>query len=155
MKEIIIVLPLIISIILQRINQLFSVNTQNPWYKNLVKPKLQPPGYVFGIAWTTIYLLIGYSFYLFLQYYKNNYLFNLALIIFIIQMFLNYSWTYVLNKYENLTLSFYHILLITIFVLINVVLFYKIKPKMGALLLPYMLWLLFASYLSFDLVRLN
>jgi translocator protein len=155
MKEIIIIIPLLISFLLQRINPLFTINTQNTWYKNLNKPNLQPPGFVFGIAWTIIYLLIGYSFYLFLQYYKNNLLFNFTLIIFIIQMVLNYSWTYILNKYENLRISFYHILLITIFVIMNVILFYKIRPKMGVLLVPYMLWLLFASYLSYDLVRIN
>jgi benzodiazapine receptor len=155
MKEIIIIIPLLISFILQRINPLFGVNTQNNWYRNLKKSNFQPPGYVFGIAWTIIYLLIGYSIYLFVIYYKNNYLFNLALIIFIIQMFLNYSWTYVLNKFKNLRLSFYHIILITVFVIINVKLFYRIKPIMGILLVPYMLWLLFASFLSYDLFIIN
>jgi tryptophan-rich sensory protein len=155
MKEIIIIIPLLISFILQRINPLFGVDTQNNWYRNLKKSNFQPPGYVFGIVWTIIYLLIGYSIYLFVIYYKNNYLFNLALIIFIIQMFLNYSWTYVLNKFKNLRLSFYHIILITIFVIINVKLFYRIKPVMGYLLIPYMLWLLFASFLSYDLFIIN
>jgi translocator protein len=155
MKEIIIIIPLLISFILQRINPLFGVNTQNKWYRNLKKPDLQPPGYVFGIAWTIIYLLIGYSIYLFTFYYKNITLYNMALIIFLIQMFLNYSWTYVLNKYENLRLSFYHILMITLLVILNVIIFNRINKKIGLLLVPYMLWLLFASYLSYNLVIIN
>ena len=120
-------------------------------YNSLVKPPLSPPGLAFPIVWTILYLLLGLSFYLYKQK-KNNTLLN---IIYYIGLFVNYFWTvfFFILKWRLFTCLWTIILLALVIYLI--LLFFKENKISSYLNIPYLLWVLFATYLTFGTYFLN
>lgn len=121
-------------------------------YNTLNKPPLSPPSILFPIVWSIIYILIGISYYLFK---KNNFFDKLETIIYYIQLFINYTWSIL---FFTLKLRFFSIiwillLIIAIYLLISL---FKQKNKVSAyLLIPYLLWCIYATYLNIGVYILN
>ena len=124
------------------------------WYNSLNKPTLNPPNGIFAPMWGVIYLLMFISFWLMI-YSNTNVDKKPAIILFIIQLLLNLSWSPVFFYFHNIKFAFVIIILLTIFLLLTIVAFFKISKNSGYLLIPYLLWLLFAVYLNFEIIRLN
>lgn len=124
------------------------------WYYSLNKSPLTPPAWAFPIAWTILYIMIALSFFFYVKDgFDKGKIF--PLVIFFLQLILNFSWSPVYFGMHNIELAFFIILFLIIFVLINIILFYK-KSKIAALLLvPYFIWIIFAAYLNFEIVILN
>lgn len=135
-----IALPLIIGIIISLIINPFMN------YQDLYKPKLAPPGIIFPIVWTVLYILIGISFYL--QKNNNKYIYYTNLII-------NNLWPIIFFVFKLYLLSFIWIILLIIIVIIMINNFYKINKISAYLNIPYLIWLIFACYLSFEIYLLN
>lgn len=114
------------------------------WYVDLNQAPWTPPGWVFGVAWTTI--MICFSIYLgkiFIQNYTTKKLF-----IFIIQFILNVSWNFIFFNQHLITLALITIVLLTSLLFIY---FFKLSNKVGNykyLLLPYTIWLCIATSLN-------
>ena len=145
MKELIIILPVILGFVIGR---LFKSNS---WYFNLKKSPLTPPGYVFGIAWSILYILIGISYYLALRDKSIEYW-----IIPVIHLILNYVYTPLIFIYRRLLESAILTTLILITAIIVMILFYSYGNIISALLLiPYIIWLSFANYLAWSVYLLN
>jgi tryptophan-rich sensory protein len=145
MKELIIFIPLIFGFIIGNLSK------PDEWYFNLKKPKLTPPGYVFGIAWSILYLLIGISYYLALKDKSIEYW-----IIPIIHLILNYAYTPLIFMYKRLFESAIITLLVLITAIIVMILFYSYGNMISIyLLIPYIIWLLFANYLAWSVYSLN
>ena len=126
---------------------LSSSNTaSDPWYQDLVKSSLNPPGYVFGIVWPILYVLMGVS--AFLTYSKVYKLF-------LLQLVFNTMWSWLFFAFHQPVIALIDIyLLIGLNIyLINVM--WKISKLAAYLFLPYILWLLFASYLNLVIVLFN
>lgn len=121
--------------------------SQTNWYKNLKKSNLTPPDIVFRIIWPILYTLITISFVIFIRT-STRISKTPAIIVFLIQLVLNLSWSPVFFKRQNIKLSLVIIVLTLIFTLINIWLFYKINPVSAYLLIPYAVWLMFATYLN-------
>lgn len=122
-------------------------------YENVIKPPLSPPSWLFPIIWTILYILMGISTYLI--YEKDKTLNKTSLIIYSIQLSLNFIWPIFFFGFRSYLFSF--ILLSAIIVLVSgmIVLFYK-ENKIAALIqLPYLVWLLFAGYLNLSVYLLN
>lgn len=123
------------------------------WYARLNQPTLAPPNWVFGPVWTTLYLMMGYAFFLIWKSdYKKK---SLALGVFLLQLVLNGIWTPIFFGAENLALALGVIIALDIAVIATIILFYKIKKPAAYLLLPYLAWTLFASYLNYQFLMLN
>jgi len=121
-------------------------------YNTLVKPPLSPPGYIFGIVWPILYLLMGISYYLLK---KDNYDTQKESIIYYTQLTVNLLWSifFFVLKWRLFTV-FFTILLLGL-VIYMIILFYK-KNKVSAYLnIPYLIWLIFATYLSIGVYILN
>lgn len=125
----------------------------NPWYYALRKPSFQPPGWVFGPVWTILYTLMGVSFFIILRSSGENKI--RALVIFGIQLILNFLWTYLFFNVNNLRYSLIDILILDFFVIWNIIEFYKINKTARMLLVPYILWLSVATTLNISLITLN
>lgn len=122
-------------------------------YVALNNPSFAPPSFVFPIAWTTLYILMGISSYIiYITDSKNK---KNALILYIIQLIVNSLWTYFFFKLKLLLFSFYWIILMIILVATMIYKFYKIKPIAAYLQIPYILWLIFASILNYSIYLLN
>ena len=124
------------------------------WYDNLKKSKYSPPDKVFGIVWPILYLLMIISFYLVISD-KECYPYCNALNFFILQLILNLSWTTIFFKMKKIKLAFLAIITILILTVITFYKFYKINKFGSYLLIPYILWLSFASYLNLHIVINN
>lgn len=121
------------------------------WYDTLIRPSLTPPGWVFPVVWTVLYLMIGLSGYIaFIN--KANFF---ALAIFGIQLIFNGLFSVAFFVMRNLNLSFYITVLLAFMVLLNIISFYFINKTSAYLLIPYFCWCCFASYLAFSLTVLN
>ena len=126
---------------------LASSNTADDiWYQELVKSSLNPPGYVFGIVWPILYLLMSISAFRTFNETKN---------LFLIQLLFNAIWSWLFFAFQMPLIALLNIwLLIYLNIKLNLIIFYQ--DKLSALLfIPYVLWLLFASYLNLFIVLNN
>lgn len=124
------------------------------WYDSLVKPSWNPPGWVFGPVWTTLYVLMGISAWL---VWKQSGFGGAgpALWIFLGQLVLNGLWSYLFFGINSPFTAFIEIVLLWLAILVTTVMFWRIRPLAGVLLIPYLAWVGFASVLNFTLWRLN
>jgi tryptophan-rich sensory protein len=120
-------------------------------YSNLIKPILSPPNWLFPLSWSIIYLLMGISYYLFK---KNSYDKKIT-IIYYIQLFVNALWSIIFFAWKLYFLSIIWIILLDILVLIMLILFYKYNKVSTYLNIPYIIWILFATYLTIGIYLLN
>lgn len=123
-------------------------------YAPLVKPPLSPPGWLFGVVWPVLYLLMGIAAYTVYQMRRTSERQN-ALAFYWAQLFVNFLWPVLFFRFELYWLSAAVILLLIALVLITTVKFFKIKPAAGYLMIPYLLWLFFAAYLNIGVAVLN
>ncbi len=140
--------PLILGMIVGKINM-----GNNDIYAQLIKPDFMPPSYVYGIVWTVLYLLMGYSAYLISI--SNLQLKNEALYIYYLQLAVNLAWPYLFFNQGMILFSFIWIMLLIVIVFTMVKLFYQINKKSGLINIPYIIWLFFAGYLNYTLYILN
>ena len=115
-------------------------------YQNLNKPPFSPPGIVFPIIWTILYIIMGYS------YYKQN---EQNKTIYYTQLIVNGLWSIFFFVFKWYLFSFLWIILLIILVIIIIKKFYKVNKLSSLINIPYLIWLLFASYLSFGVYLLN
>ena len=111
----------------------------DPWYQSLTKSELNPPGYVFGIVWPILYLLMGITAWRTFEIIKN---------LFYIQLFFNAIWSWLFFSFHLPVISLIDIWLL-IFINIKILFMILKQDKLAAFLYtPYIVWLLFASYLN-------
>lgn len=124
------------------------------WYNNLNKSPYTPPNKVFSVVWSILYILMIISFYL---VWKNKKCFPYCnvLSLFIIQFILNLSWTTIFFTYKKVKFAFLTMLIIFIITCITFYNFYIINKKASYLLIPYIIWLLFAMYLNIYIILKN
>lgn len=125
----------------------------NPWFDALAKPGFMPPGWLFPIAWTTLYILMGVAVGQVIASVAP--VRRLALHVFTIQLVLNLLWSPIFFGLHQADIALVTIVVLTIFVAITVLLFWSVRRSAAVLLLPYLAWLLFATALNFAIVRLN
>ena len=121
-------------------------------YNDLIKPPLSPPGIVFPIVWTIIYLLIGISHTLLKEKGEVP---KETQQLYYTQLIFNYLWTFIFFVFRLGLLSVLWIIILDILVIIMTYQFYKQNKLSGILLIPYVLWLLFATYLNISIYFLN
>ena len=129
------------------IGGLASSNTADDvWYQALIKSPLNPPGYVFGIVWPILYLLMSISAFRTFNETKN---------LFLIQLLFNALWSWLFFAFQMPFIALLNIwLLIYLNIKINLKMFHQDKLS-GLLFIPYVLWLFFASYLNLFIVFNN
>lgn len=124
------------------------------WYYSLNFPPLTPPTTVFTPVWTILYVMIFISFVLFVtRRSEKSKLWGY--ILFLGQIVLNFSWTPIFFGTHNISLALLVIVLLDVMVLCNILEFYKISQKSAYLLIPYFIWILFATYLNLGMLILN
>ena len=120
-------------------------------YSNLIKPPLTPPKILYPIAWSIIYLLLGISYYLYKK--RNND--KTVDIVYYIGLIVNYLWTFIFFVFKLRLLAIFWIILLDILVILLAILYYKYEKKSALLLIPYILWIIFATYLTTGIYVLN
>jgi tryptophan-rich sensory protein len=126
----------------------------NEWFDQLVKPAWNPPSYVFAPVWTTLYLLMGIAWWLVWKSNSNKDK-GFANGIFIVQLILNFFWSILFFKLHNAGAAFAEIVLLWVCIVLCMLAFGRHSRLAMWLLLPYLLWVSFASYLNFSIWQLN
>lgn len=124
-------------------------------YKTLIQPPFAPPAWIFGPVWTLLFFLMGLAAYRIWMYSSINPNVSEALTYYGIQLFLNFLWSILFFKLGLRGLAFVEILILLYFIIITTVKFYRIDKTAGYLLIPYILWAVFASILNFSIWQLN
>ena len=117
-------------------------------FKTLEKPPLSPPGWIFPIVWTILYLLMGFASYLVYHSKEPAYKKNNALLFFGMQLFFNFFWSIIFFRWEMYLLAFIWLMIMWVLIIITLIKFYNINKLSGLLLIPYLLWVTFAAYLN-------
>ncbi len=121
-------------------------------YQELIKPMLAPPKLAFPIAWSIIYLLMGISYY---KLNKNSDITYEEKGVYYAQLIVNALWSIIFFLFKLRLLACFWIILLDILVIWMIKLFYKRNKVSGLLNIPYLLWILFATYLTIGIYILN
>ena len=124
-------------------------------YKVMNQPPLSPPGWVFPVVWTILYLLMGEASYRILTADEDMVLIRTALKAYAVQLALNFLWPLVFFGAQMYLLAFFILIALWIAIFITLRQFSAIDETAGNLLLPYLLWVTFAGYLNFGVFLLN
>lgn len=145
----------LISIIIAFIPSMIGVFYRpGAWYLEIAKPEWNPPGWIFGPVWTMLYLSMAVAAWLVWQQ-REKIEIKIPLIIYSIHLILNALWSWIFFGIHNLPLSVIEILLLWASIVGTIILFYKIRKLAGLILIPYLLWVSFASYLNYTIWVLN
>lgn len=123
------------------------------WYSHLAKPSLVPPGYVFGIVWTILYFLMAVSLYL--VWKKRSATTKLAVKVFYLQLTLNVLWSIIFFGFHQIFLGLVDILFLLFVIVWTIVLFSRLSKTAMYLLIPYLVWVIFATYLNWQFFLFN
>jgi benzodiazapine receptor len=148
------VVSILVSFLAGAVGSLVTISNIPTWYAGLDKPPLNPPNFVFGPVWSLLYLMMGISLYL-VWVGKNSKVKIFAYSIFAIQLALNALWSLVFFGFHQFILSEIVIGLLVVFVVVNIIFFYKFSKAAACMLVPYLLWICFATYLTVGITILN
>ncbi len=126
----------------------------NAWFDALAKPELFPPPALFGIVWTALYAMMGVALALVGSAWGARGR-GIAVAVFILQFLVNLAWSPVFFGMNRITGGLIVIAIMDVLVVVTLVLFWRIRKLAGALLLPYLAWILFATVLNYQFLQLN
>ena len=117
------------------------------WYNALNQPLLKPPAWLFSPVWTILYISMGIALFLYARKFtiKSK---AWGYVLFFTQLLVNLAWTPAFFGIKNIGLALALIILLDILVLFNIIEFFKVSKSAARCLIPYFLWILFATYLK-------
>lgn len=132
----------------------FTSSAMPVWYATLVRPDFAPPAWVFGPVWTTLYALMGLAVYLVWHAHRGRER-TRALRLFALQLVLNGIWTPIFFGLKTTGGGLAVIVLLLVSILATTVVFFRVRPAAGWLLVPYLAWVAFATVLNLAIWQLN
>ena len=152
------ILKLLISLALPlglgAIAGMFTAQAVPEWYASLDRPSFAPPNWIFGPAWTLLYILMGISFFLVWKQAADKAR-NRALLVFLLQLLLNFAWSFIFFYFQQIGLALAEIIVLWICIAWMMALFHKIRPAAAWINIPYLLWVTFATALNAGFYVLN
>lgn len=145
------IISILIPLAVGGISALISGNMST--YSSLKQTVLSPPGFIFPIVWTILYILMGISSYII--YSSNSTEKPKALLLYGIQLFFNFCWSIIFFKYNLYLFAFIWLVALIGVIILMIRQFYSISPLAAYLQLPYLVWCIFAAYLNFSIFVLN
>ena len=125
------------------------------WYEKLIKPKWNPPNWIFGPVWTLLYILMGISLYIIWNSGADATLLQPAMGLFFMQLVLNFLWSLFFFNRHEVAIALAGILTLWVIILLTIFTFVPISPLAAWLMVPNIVWVSFASILNFRIWRLN
>jgi translocator protein len=123
------------------------------WFAELAKPTWNPPSWVFGPVWTTLYILMGVAAWL--VWRRGGPIARGALTLFVVQLVFNAAWSWLFFGLQSPGLAFLDIILLWLLIIVTTIAFWRVRMAAGVLLLPYLAWVTFATALNFAIWRMN
>lgn len=154
-SPLILIIAIVICNLAGLLGSLVTVTGPGSWYAGIAKPAFSPPGFLFAPVWTTLYILMGISLYLIWMEGTGRKDVRIALAVFAIQLVLNGLWTFLFFGLQSPILGLAEILVLWVFIVLTIVLFHRIRKAAAYLLVPYLLWVSFAAFLTYTIWTLN
>lgn len=137
------------------IGSLFTFSAIPTWYATLNKPSFNPPNYLFGPVWTTLYILMGIALYLVWRKGLRKKSIRFAFSLFLIHLVVNSLWSIVFFGMHQIFLALVVILVLWLMIIVLIKIFWEIDKTAAYLLMPYLFWVSFATLLNFSIWQLN
>jgi tryptophan-rich sensory protein len=134
---------------------MFTVTGEGSWYRTIEKPEWNPPGWLFGPVWTTLYILMGIAFYLIWTSAADKRIKRPAMAFWLIQLVFNLCWTLIFFYAQQIGYAFAEIVVLWLLILITILLFARISKLAAWLLVPYISWVTFAAVLTYTIWQMN
>ncbi|HZD34214.1 MAG TPA: TspO/MBR family protein [Nitrososphaeraceae archaeon] len=135
------------------IGSIFTASSVTNWYVTLEKPDFTPPGWIFAPIWVIMYFLMGISLYLlWISKTKDN---RKAFTVFAVQLILNASWSFLFFGLKSPLYGLIDILFLLAAIMLTILFLYKISVLASVLLVPYLVWVIFATMLNYNILLLN
>jgi translocator protein len=149
------VIALIIPQLVAASGAYFTITGIGSWYQTLEKPSWNPPSWVFGPVWTTLYVLMGIALYLVWKSKAPEKQKRRAITLWGIQLFLNFLWSFLFFGQEQILGALLEIVILWLFILFTIFSFARINKLAAWLLVPYISWVTFAALLNYTIWDLN
>lgn len=143
-------LPLLVGLISS-----FFTRRAGAIYQELTLPAFAPPGWVFAPVWTVLYLLMGWASYRIWRQGLAKPEVRQALTFYLVQLFFNFLWSVLFFGLQWRGVAFLEILVLLVLIVITTLQFWKIDKTAGYLMIPYLIWVAFATVLNFAVWQLN
>jgi translocator protein len=137
------------------IGSLFTDPEMGGWYARLIKPSWTPPNWVFGPVWSALYLMMAVAAWLVWREKGLTGAAALPLALFAAQLVFNAAWSILFFGMHRIGLALADIMLLWSAILVTMLTFWRISPWAGALMLPYLLWVTYASALNYSIWKMN
>lgn len=143
-----------LPLVLGYIAGLYTGRSVPEWYGSLQQPSFSPPNWVFGPVWTVLYVLMGISCYM-VWTQEPSWQRNITLGVFLVQLLLNFAWSFIFFYWKSLGWAFVEIVVLWIAIIAMIFTMYTIKPLAAFIQIPYLLWVSFAAILNLAFYKLN
>ncbi|WP_113654818.1 TspO/MBR family protein [Pedobacter namyangjuensis] len=137
------------------VGSLLTMESVKTWYTTINKPSFNPPNGIFGPVWTSLFILMGIASYLVWKQRKTSSRYYTAAMLYLIQLVFNLGWSFLFFYQQQIGLALVEIIILLALIIATAVNFYKINKVAGWLFVPYILWVSFASYLTYSIYILN
>lgn len=144
-----------IPLVVGAIGGFATASSVSTWYQELTKPAWNPPDWVFGPVWTVLYILMGVAVWFIWRLDRDSPAVRVALVLYGAQLFLNLFWSIIFFGLRNIGLALVEIVVLVALILATLVVFFRLKPVAGYLLIPYQAWVIFATGLNASIWWLN
>jgi benzodiazapine receptor len=148
-------ISLLITLTIGVVASIFTRPEIKTWYITLNKPSFTPPNWLFPVAWTTLYILIAVSAYLIWKLRDGSSTYKTAAIIYVIQLALNFSWSIVFFGMHQILGGLFIIVTMLVAIILNISWFNRFSKTAAWLLVPYLLWVSYATLLNISICVLN
>lgn len=136
------------------LSSFFAINARQI-YQTLIEPSFAPPGWVFGPVWTILYILMGIAAYRIWMYKSDNKIDSEPILIYLLQLLFNFIWSLLFFCLGLHGIAFIDITVLWLLIILTMIVFKKIDSTAFYLLIPYILWVSFASVLNYSVWILN
>jgi translocator protein len=136
-------------------SSLFNETGEGSWYRSIVKPEWNPPGWVFAPVWTTLYLMMGIAFYIIWKSNAPSQLKNRAIGFWIVQLILNFFWTFIFFGQQQIAGALLEMFALWLMILLAIFALAHISKLAAWMMVPYIAWVSFALLLNYTIWQLN
>ena len=149
------IISILIPLVVGSVAGYFTTAGVNGWYAAAAKPSFNPPNWIFAPVWTTLYILMGIALYLVWKHEADKEVKQTALILFAVQLTLNFFWSFIFFSLQQTGWAMAEIMVMWVAILFTILWFGKISPAAAWLLVPYICWVSFATVLNYSIWKLN
>ena len=149
------IIAIAIPLIVGGTSGFFTATGVESWYQTIARPTWNPPGWLFGPVWTTLYVMMGISLFLVWKEDASVELKKIGIALFAVQLVLNFFWSFIFFNQHQIGWALVEIAAMWVFILLTIFAFAQVNKAAAWLLVPYISWVSFATILNYTIWQLN